>query len=149
MQTGGKRGRVASEPTGTGLSFLGRGKQGVTLGLPCLGSPSLLPWDLAGGLDQGSLVLCFPSQCRTALSCSETPWARWPYMVTEAQDQELERTLEDPLAQQPLSFSESQMPLRLWQMPPRTYCYPQFLEVQELRALSCWNTIFHTICRLD
>lgn len=62
-------------------------------------------------------VLCFPSLRRTTLSCSESPWAQWPYMVTEAQAQELGRTLEDHLARQPLSFSESQMPLRLWQMP--------------------------------
>lgn len=40
---------------------------------------------------------------QTVLSCTETPQAQWPYMVTEAKAWELEGTLEVHLAQQPFS----------------------------------------------
>lgn len=40
---------------------------------------------------------------QTVLSCTETPQAQWPYMVTEAKAWELEGTLEVHLAQQTFS----------------------------------------------
>lgn len=114
----GARGRGAPSPPEPVSAFWEEATEEGPLA-PTLGSGSA--W-LPGGLCRrpGSAPGCLGGLCRspglgslfsllphppvqTVLSCTETPQAQWPYMVTEAKAWELEGTLEVHLAQQTFS----------------------------------------------